>query len=90
MQDGAELTNPMQMTFVTGTDPGLLNTKLAPNNVQIHTQTVAPGAVTIPPYSVGRLEWCVLPGGGYGYLGGGMGDGSALCGDHDDADERGR
>ncbi len=90
MQDGAVRTNPMQMTFVTGTDPGLLNTKLAPNNVQIQTQTVAPGAVTIPPYSVERLEWCVLPGGGYGYLDGGMGDGSALCGDHDDADERGR
>ena len=58
MQDGADLTNPMQMTFVTGTDPSLANTGLPPDNVQIQTQTVTnPGAVTIPPYSVVRLEW---------------------------------
>jgi hypothetical protein len=58
MQDGAELTNPMQMTFVTGTDPGLINTGLMPENVRIQKQTVTiPGAVTIPPYSVVRLEW---------------------------------
>jgi uncharacterized protein (TIGR03437 family) len=58
MQDGTDLTNPMQMTFVTGTDPSLVNTGLPPDNVQIQTQTVTnPGAVTIPPYSVERLEW---------------------------------
>jgi hypothetical protein len=51
-------TNPMQMTFVTGTTPGLMNTNAGPNNVQIQTQTITtPGAATIPPYSVGRLEW---------------------------------
>jgi uncharacterized protein (TIGR03437 family) len=61
MQDGADLTNPMQMTFVTGTDPSLPNIGQVPDNVQIQTQTVTtPGAVTIPPYSVGRLEWNVL------------------------------
>jgi len=61
MQDGAELTNPMQMTFVTGTDPSLVNTGMVPDNVQIQTRTItSPGAVTIPPYSVERLEWSVL------------------------------
>jgi len=58
VQDGAVLTNAMQMTFVTGTDPGLVNVGVVPDNVQIQTQTVTnPGAVTIPPYSVMRLEW---------------------------------
>jgi hypothetical protein len=56
-QDGAVQTNPMQMTFVTGTDPGLGNTNVAPNKVRIQTQPVPnPGTVTIPPYSVGRLK----------------------------------
>jgi hypothetical protein len=58
MQDGVVRTNQMQMTFVTGTNPSLVNTIPGPNNVQIQTQTItAPGAVMIPPYSVGRLEW---------------------------------
>ncbi len=62
MQDGADLTNPMQMTFVTGTDPSLPNFGTVPDNVQIQTQTVGvPAAVTIPPYSVERLEWAVSP-----------------------------
>jgi hypothetical protein len=61
IQDGATLTSPMQMTFVTGTDPSLVNTGMVPDNVQIQTQTVTtPGAVTIPPYCVARLEWGVL------------------------------
>jgi hypothetical protein len=60
MQDGVALTNPMLMTFVTGTDPSLVNAGMAPDPVQIQTQTVTiPGAVTIPPYSVARLEWGV-------------------------------
>ena len=59
-QDGTVLTNPMQMTFVTGTDPSLVNTGLPSDRVTIQTQTVSnPGAVTIPPYSVVRLEWPV-------------------------------
>jgi hypothetical protein len=58
MQDSVVRTHPMLMTFVTGTLPGLVNTVVVPDNVQIQTQTVAtPGAVTIPPYSVVRLEW---------------------------------
>jgi uncharacterized protein (TIGR03437 family) len=58
MQNGADLTIPMQMTFVTGTDPTLANSGLPSDNVQIQTQTVTnPGAVTIPSYSVVRLEW---------------------------------
>jgi hypothetical protein len=62
MQDGVDLNNSMQMTFVTGTDPSLPNFGTVPDNVPIQTQTVAdPGAVTIPPYSVARLEWSVSP-----------------------------
>jgi len=57
-QDGADITSPMQMTFVTGNDPSLVNAGLVPDNVPIQTQTVTnPGAVTIPAYSVVRLEW---------------------------------
>jgi hypothetical protein len=48
-------TNEMDMTFVTGTDPR------EPDNVQIQTQIVTPGAVPIPPYSVVRLEWRIAP-----------------------------
>ena len=55
---GADLSIPMQMTFVTGTDPTLANSGLPSDPVQIQTQTVTnPGAVTIPSYSVVRLEW---------------------------------
>jgi hypothetical protein len=62
MQDGAVRTNQMLITFVTGNDASLANTSPPPNNVQIQTQTVTnPGAVTIPPYSVVRLEWYVNP-----------------------------
>jgi uncharacterized protein (TIGR03437 family) len=58
------LTNAMQMTFVWGADPTLRNSGPAASPVQIQTQAVpSPGAVTIPPYSVSRLEWCVLAGG---------------------------
>ena len=79
------------MTFVTGPHPSMVNSKLLPDNVRIQTRTVfTPEAVTIPPYSVGRLEWCALPRGGPGYLDREIGDGSALCGDHEDADEGSR
>jgi hypothetical protein len=58
MQDGVVRTHQMLMTFVTGTLPGLVNTGVVPDNVQIQTRTVTtPGAVTIPRYSVVRLEW---------------------------------
>jgi hypothetical protein len=58
MQDGVVRTHQMLMTFVTGTHPRMVNTGVVPENVQIRTQTVTtPWAVTIPPYSVVRLEW---------------------------------
>ena len=58
MQDGVLRTHRMYMTFVTGPHPHMVNTGVVPENVQIQTQVVAtPGAVTIPPYSVVRLEW---------------------------------
>jgi hypothetical protein len=89
LQDGVMQTNQMLRTFVTGTDPGLFNTAPLPDTVTIHTEAVTtPAAVTIPPYSVERLEWCVLPGSGPGYEDGGRGDGSAICGDYHDRDER--
>ena len=51
-------THPMRMTFVTGIHTRMVNNGVLPENVPIETQTVtAPGAVTIPPYSVVRLEW---------------------------------
>jgi uncharacterized protein (TIGR03437 family) len=57
-QDGADLAVPMQSTFVTGNDPSLTNSGLPSDPIQIQTQTIAnAGAVTIPPYSVVRLEW---------------------------------
>jgi len=58
LQGNAE-TNTFLETFVTGSDPGLLNTGPPPNNVQIQTQTVG-NPVLIPPYSVMRLEWKVF------------------------------
>ena len=58
IQDGVVRTDQMRMTFVTGAHPRMVNTGMVPENVQIQTQTVTtPGAVTIPPYSVVRLEW---------------------------------
>ena len=61
-EDGVALTNEVQMTFVTGADPSLVNTNPPPNNLQVQTLMVAnPGAVAIPPYSVVRFEWQVFP-----------------------------
>jgi len=52
-------TNKFLETFVTGSDPSLTNSTPPPNNVQIRTQTGG-NPVTIPPYSVMRLEWQVF------------------------------
>jgi hypothetical protein len=52
-------TNKFLETFVTGSDPSLTNSTPPPNNVQIQTQTGG-NPVTIPPYSVMRLEWKVF------------------------------
>jgi hypothetical protein len=58
-QDGVALTNQFLETFVTGSDPSLINSNPPPNNVQIQTQTGG-NPVTILPYSVMRLEWQVF------------------------------
>jgi hypothetical protein len=52
-------TNKFLETFITGSDPGLTNSTPPPNNVQIQTQRGG-NPVTIPPYSVMRLEWQVF------------------------------
>jgi hypothetical protein len=52
-------TNKFLETFVTGADPSLTNSTPPPNNVQIQTQTGG-NPVTLPPYSVMRLEWKVF------------------------------
>jgi hypothetical protein len=58
-QDGDVLTNQFLETFVTGTDPSAVNSNPPTNNVVIQTSTVT-NAVTIPAYSVVRLEWTVF------------------------------
>jgi len=58
-QDGVALTNQFLETFVTGNDPSVVNSNLPINNVVIQTMTVT-NPVTIPEYSVVRLEWTVF------------------------------
>jgi hypothetical protein len=52
-------TNKFLETFVTGADPSLTNSSPPPNNVQIQTQT-GRNPITLPPYSVMRVEWQVF------------------------------
>jgi len=52
-------SNKFLETFVTGSNPSLLNSNSPPNNVQIQTQTGG-NPIAIPPYSVMRLEWNVF------------------------------
>ncbi|HUA38376.1 MAG TPA: hypothetical protein VMA35_08310 [Candidatus Sulfopaludibacter sp.] len=56
MQDGVMLTNQFLETFVTGSDPGATNAPPPNNSVQIQSQFTN-NPVTIPEYSVVRLEW---------------------------------
>jgi alpha-L-arabinofuranosidase len=58
-QDGATLTNQFLETFVTGTDPSATNSSPQNSPIQIQTATVT-NTVTIPGYSVVRLEWTVF------------------------------
>ena len=62
-QDGVTLgnadTNKFLEAFVTGSDPSMVNSNPPPNNVPIQIQTGG-NPVTIPPYSVMRLEWTVF------------------------------
>jgi hypothetical protein len=62
-QDGNLLTNQFLETFVTGSDPGAVNSNPPTNNVVIQTNTTtnsATNTVIIPEYSVVRLEWNVF------------------------------
>jgi len=56
IQDGVVLTNQLLETYVTGGDPSVVNANPPLNNVFIQTNT-ATNSVTIPEYSVVRLEW---------------------------------
>jgi hypothetical protein len=59
-QDSVALTNAFLETFVSDPDPSVTNTNPpATNNVYIQTNTVS-NPVTIPEYSVVRLEWTVF------------------------------
>jgi hypothetical protein len=59
IQDGVAVTNQFLETFVTGNDPGATNAP-PPNSVtQIQSQ-LTNNPVTIPEYSVVRLEWTVF------------------------------
>jgi len=57
-QDGVVLTNSFLETYVTGSDPSATNSSPQNSPVQIKTATVT-NSVTIPEYSVVRLEWTV-------------------------------
>jgi hypothetical protein len=55
-QDGLALTNQLLETYVTASDPSTINTNPPLGNVVIRTQMAA-NPVTVPEYSVVRLEW---------------------------------
>jgi hypothetical protein len=55
-QDGVALTNQLLETFATGSDPSAVNSNPPSNNVFIQSMSVS-NSVTIPQYSVVRLEW---------------------------------
>jgi len=59
LQDGLALTNSFLETFVTGSDPSATNSSPEVSPVEILSQT-ATNPVTIPSYSVVRLEWTVF------------------------------
>ncbi len=58
-QDGAAVTNQLLETLVTGSDPTAVNSNPPTNNVVIETNT-ASSPLTIPEFSVVRLEWTVF------------------------------
>ncbi|HEV7925017.1 MAG TPA: hypothetical protein VGR14_06670, partial [Verrucomicrobiae bacterium] len=59
LQDGVALTNSFLETFVSGSDPSATNSAPDASPVFIQMQTVT-NPVTIPQYSVVRLEWTVF------------------------------
>jgi hypothetical protein len=58
-ENGFFLTNQILETYVTASDPISVNSNPPSNNVVIETATVT-NTVTIPQYSVVRLEWTVF------------------------------
>jgi alpha-L-arabinofuranosidase len=58
-QDGNPLANQFLETYITGTDPSVTNAPPPKSSVVIQTNTVS-NPVTIPEYSVVRLEWTVF------------------------------
>jgi hypothetical protein len=56
IQDGVEVTNQFLETFVTGSDPSTINSPPPDSAIQIQSQ-LTNNPVTIPEYSVVRLEW---------------------------------
>jgi hypothetical protein len=59
VQDGFVLTNQFLETFVTGTNPSATNAPPPNSTIQIQSQ-LTNNPVTIPEYSVVRLEWTVF------------------------------
>jgi hypothetical protein len=58
-QDGVALTTQFLETFVTGSDPSVVNANPPLNNVVIQAGAVT-NPIAIPAYSVVRLEWTVF------------------------------
>ncbi len=58
-QDETNLTNVFLETYVTGSDPSVTNAAPPNSAVLIQTATVT-NPITIPQYSVVRLEWTVF------------------------------
>jgi hypothetical protein len=56
LQDGSALTNEFLETFVTGSDPGATNSSPTLSPIVAQSQ-MTNNPVTIPEYSVVRLEW---------------------------------
>jgi hypothetical protein len=59
VQDTVTLTNQLLETYVAGSDPSATNAPPPNSTVQILTQTTS-NPVTLPGYSVVRLEWTVF------------------------------
>jgi hypothetical protein len=59
VQDGVAITNQFLETFVTSSDPSTTNTPPPNSAIQIQSQ-MTNNPVTIPEYSVVRLEWTVF------------------------------
>jgi hypothetical protein len=59
VQDGVAVTNQFLETFVTGTDPSAPNAPPPGSAIQLQSQ-LTNNPVTIPEYSVVRLEWTVF------------------------------